>query len=130
MIDVVSSINRLHQVIQEPAHILNSSSSYIDLISTSQPNLVMESGVHSSLHPDFYHEKVNLKVSLSILYLSSYERQNMLIENSKQGYYSKLSSKLVNSATSSKTYWSILKIFLNNKKNSLYTFFCFMKTNL
>ena len=104
MIDVVSSINRLHQVIQEPAHILNSSSSYIDLISTSQPNLVIESGVHSSLQPDFYHEEVNLKVNLSILYLSSYERQNMLIENSKQGYYSKLSSKLVNSATSSKTY--------------------------
>ena len=41
---------------------------------------------------------------------------NALLENSKQTYYFKLSSKLVNPATSSKTYWSILKTFLNNKK--------------
>ena len=40
----------------------------------------------------------------------------MSIENSQQRYYSKLSIKLANSATSSKTYWSILKTFLNNKK--------------
>ena len=40
----------------------------------------------------------------------------MSIEDSKQTYYSKLSSKLANPATSSKTYWSILKTFLNNKK--------------
>ena len=31
-------------------------------------------------------------------------------------YYSKLSSKLANTAASSKVYWSILKTFLNNKK--------------
>ena len=41
---------------------------------------------------------------------------NVSIENSMQSYYSKLSSKLANPATSSKTYWSILKTFLNNKK--------------
>ena len=40
----------------------------------------------------------------------------MSIENSQQRYYSKLSIKLANRATSSKTYWSILKTFLNNKK--------------
>ena len=44
------------------------------------------------------------------------------IKNSKQTYYSKLSSKLANPATSSKTYWSILKTFLNEKKiPSFYT---------
>ena len=41
---------------------------------------------------------------------------NVSIQNSKQTYYSKLSSKLANPATSSKKYWSILKIFVNNKK--------------
>ena len=41
---------------------------------------------------------------------------NVSIENSKQSYYSKLSNKLANPATSSKIYWSILKTFLNNKK--------------
>ena len=46
---------------------------------------------------------------------------NVPIENSKQKYYSKLSSKLANPATSSKTYWSILKTFLKNKKDSLCT---------
>ena len=35
------------------------------------------------------------------------------IENSMQRYYS---SKLANPATNSKTYWSIFKIFLSNKK--------------
>ena len=50
MVDTVTSNCGLHQLIQEPAHILNLSSSCIDLIFTSQPNLVMESGVHSSLH--------------------------------------------------------------------------------
>ena len=38
------------QAISDPTHILESSSSCIDLIFTSRPNLVMNSGVHSSLH--------------------------------------------------------------------------------
>ena len=45
--------------------------------------------------------------------------QNQLIvsiDNSKQTYCSKLSTKLNNPVTSSKTYWSILKSFLNDKK--------------
>ena len=37
----------LHQVIKEPALILDTSASCIDLIFTSQPNLIIESGVHS-----------------------------------------------------------------------------------
>ena len=41
---------------------------------------------------------------------------NALIENSKQRNYSKLSSKLANPTASSKTYWSILKTCLSNKK--------------
>ena len=40
----------LKQIINQPTHILNNSSSCIDSLFTSQPNLVMESGVHSSLH--------------------------------------------------------------------------------
>ena len=46
IIDVVTSNYGLYQLIQEPAHIRNSSSSCIDLVFTPQPNLVMESGVH------------------------------------------------------------------------------------
>ena len=49
MIDALKSNYGLQQLIQGPTHIFNSSSSCIDLIFTSQPILVMESGVHSSL---------------------------------------------------------------------------------
>ena len=42
---------------------------------------------------------------------------NVSIKNSKQRYYSKLSSKLANPATSLKIFWSILKTFLNDKNN-------------
>ena len=38
------------------------------------------------------------------------------IEGSKQNCYSRLSNKLLNSKTSPKSYWSILKTFVNNKK--------------
>ena len=38
------------------------------------------------------------------------------IQESKQTYYSRLSNKLLDSKTSTKLYWSILKIFLINRK--------------
>ena len=38
----------LHQVIKEPTHILHNSSSCIDLIFASQPNVIIEYGVHPS----------------------------------------------------------------------------------
>ena len=41
---------------------------------------------------------------------------NIPIEELKENYYTKFSSRLVDHLTSAKTYWSILKRFLNNKK--------------
>ena len=43
----ITSSYGLNQLIQEPTHILNLSSSCTELIFTSQPSLVMESGIHS-----------------------------------------------------------------------------------
>ena len=43
-------------------------------------------------------------------------KSNSLIEKSKFNYYTCLSKKLLDRMTSLKTYWSILKTFLNNKK--------------
>ena len=57
-IEAVASQNGLHQEIDEPTHILNNSSSCIDLIFNSQPNLLIESGVHPSLHPNCHHQIV------------------------------------------------------------------------
>ena len=74
MIDAVTSNYGLQQLIHEPTHIFNSSSSCINFIFTSQPNLVMESGVHSSLHPNCHHQVVFAKFNLFILYPPPYER--------------------------------------------------------
>ena len=54
---------------------------------------------------------------------------NISIEESKEKCYTKLSSRLADPLTSPKTYWSILKTFLNKKKFLAYLLF-FMKTNL
>ena len=54
-VDTTAKQYGLHQVIKEPTHILDNSSTCIDLIFTSQPNLIIESGVHPSLHPNCHH---------------------------------------------------------------------------
>ena len=48
----------LTQIIHEPAHILESSVSYTDLVITSQENSVTKSGVHSSLYSNYHHQIV------------------------------------------------------------------------
>ena len=72
----VTSQNGLHQEINEPTHILNNSSSCIDLIFNSQPNLLIESSVHPSLHRNYHHlivfEKFNLD---NLTYPPPYERE-------------------------------------------------------
>ena len=73
-IDTITNSYGLNQLIQEPTHILSSSSSCIDLIFPSQPNLVMESGIHSSLHSNCHHQIVFAKFNLSIFYPPPYER--------------------------------------------------------
>ena len=62
------------QVISDPTHILESSSSRIDLIFKSQPNLVMNSGGHSSLHPNCHHQILHAKFNLKLFYPHSYEQ--------------------------------------------------------
>ena len=67
VIDNKTSQSGLYQVIKEPTHILNTSSSCIDLIFTSLPNLIIDSGVHSSLHPNCHHQIVYAKFNLEII---------------------------------------------------------------
>ena len=61
-------------MINEPTHILESFSSCIDLIFTSQPNLITESGVHPSLHPNSHHQIIFAKFNLEILFPPPYFR--------------------------------------------------------
>ena len=67
-IEHITSQFGLRQIINEPTHILDSSSSCIDLICTSQPNLVIESGVHPSLHQNCHHQIIYAKFNLQIFY--------------------------------------------------------------
>ena len=41
----------MKQFVTESTHILENTPICIDLIFTNQPNIVLDSGVHSSLHP-------------------------------------------------------------------------------
>ena len=52
---ILTSSYGFNQIIKEPTHIVNNSSSWIDLIFTSQSNLVTESGLTSSLHSNFHY---------------------------------------------------------------------------
>ena len=74
-IENVTSKFGLSQIIKEATHILESSSSCIDLIFTTQPNLVVESGVHPSLHPNCHHQIVFAKFNLQIYYPPPYPRE-------------------------------------------------------
>ena len=62
----------LSQIINEPTHILDSSSSCIDLIFTSQPNLVIELGVHPSLLQNCHHQIIYANFNLQIFYPPPY----------------------------------------------------------
>ena len=72
-LDGISSASGLQQIIIKSTHIIGSSSSCIDLIFTSQPNLVMESGVHFSLHRNCHHQITFAKFNLKIYYSSPHE---------------------------------------------------------
>ena len=62
-------------MIKEPTHISNTSSPRIDLIFMSLPNSLIDSGVHSSLHPNCHHQIVYAKFNLEIIYPPPYLRE-------------------------------------------------------
>ena len=72
-LDILTCSHGLDQLINELIYLLDSSPSHINLIFTSQPNLVVESGT-PSLHPNCHHQSVLAKFDLSIYYLPPYER--------------------------------------------------------
>ena len=73
--DGVTSQFGLQKITKESPHLIGDSSSCIDLIFTTQPNLVVESGIHSSLHANCHHHITFTKLNLKIHYPSPYERE-------------------------------------------------------
>ena len=114
----------LQQIIKELTHILHNSSSCIDLIFTSQPNLIIESGVYPSLHPNCHHQLVNAKFNLQIYYPPQYYREvwyykDAYIEFIRRGidgfnWQKAFSNKNVNEKvdTSNKTILNMLSNFI------------------
>ena len=58
--------NDLHQLINEPTNIRGEAMSCIDLIITDQPNLFLQSGVHSSLDQNCQHRIIYGKINISL----------------------------------------------------------------
>ena len=71
-IENVTSQLGLDQIINEPTQILPNSSSCIDLIFTFQPNMVIESGIYSSLLSSCHHQIGFAKFNLKICYPPPY----------------------------------------------------------
>ena len=74
-IENVTSQFGLSQTIKEATRILESFSSCIDLIFSTQSNLVVESGVHTSLHPNYHRQVVFAKFNVQIYYPPPYPRE-------------------------------------------------------
>ena len=73
-IDSLTTTHGLHQLMSQPTHLLPTSSTCIDLIFTDQPNLVVNSGAHTSLHKNCHHQIMFCKLNLKIEYPPPYER--------------------------------------------------------
>ena len=72
-LESLTSSCRFHQLISQPTHLLPQSSSCINLIFTDQLNLIVDSGVHPSLHSDCNHQIIHCKLNLNIEYPPPYE---------------------------------------------------------
>ena len=72
--ETITSHFGLCQLIHDPKYILEKSSSCIDLMFTSLPSMVVNSGVHSSLNANCY-ETEFAKFDLKIYYPPPYERE-------------------------------------------------------
>ena len=68
-IDIATSRFSICQIVNIPPHVLNNTSSCIDLIFISQPNLVMHFDVDPFLYPNCNHQIVFSKFNLKIPYL-------------------------------------------------------------
>ena len=62
----------LYQLINERMQLLQNSSSCIGLIFTLKSNIVVESGVHPSFHPNFHHQIVFAKFNVKLYYPPPY----------------------------------------------------------
>ena len=85
-LDLLTSQFGLSQIIKEPTHILDNSRSCIDLVFTFQPNMVIDSGVHGSLHSNCHHQVIYLKFDLKIFYPPPNEKKVWHFKHAKSDH--------------------------------------------
>ena len=68
VLNLIHNLPIWNTTINEPTHLVADSSGSINLMFTSQPNLVMESKMHSSLHPNDHHQITYTKFIVKIYY--------------------------------------------------------------
>ena len=66
--EFLASQYRPSQMINEPTHVLENSSSCIDLSFTSKPNFVLDSGIHPSLQQNCHLQIVYVKFNLKFVF--------------------------------------------------------------
>ena len=80
-------------------------------INKNAKQLILEK---SEMYKKYFNENKDPRIFDEVKCLQ--KELNSIIETNEQIYYSRLSKKLVDPMTSTKSYWSTLKVFLNNKK--------------
>ena len=74
-ISAMTSSYGLTQIICEATHILPNSSSCIDLFFTNQHNIVINSGVYSSLHPNCHIQIIYANINFKLFFPPPYQSQ-------------------------------------------------------
>ena len=72
-LESITSYYGLKKAAKEPTLILPSSLSCIDLIFTNHPNIVINCGVHPSLHQNFHQQRIFTEINLKVYNPSSYK---------------------------------------------------------
>ena len=75
ILENLTSLFGIKQLISDPTHSLQHSSSCIDLIFVNQPNLAIDSGIQPSLHQNCHHQIIFGKLNLKIEYPTPYARE-------------------------------------------------------
>ena len=65
-LEYLTSLYGMKKLITEATHILVNFSSCIDLIFSNQPNLIMDFGLHRTLHSNCHHQIIYSKLNLKI----------------------------------------------------------------
>ena len=85
-LDFLATQFGLSQIIKETTHILDNSRSCIDLIFTSQPNMVIDSDALASLHSNHHHQIIYGNFDLKIFYPPPYEKTIWHFKHANSGH--------------------------------------------